>query len=85
MSTVPGAVPLFPTLPPAFELESLAWPARHRNVLRRLELVVAADLGTITIAHLLATWSVSTVITEAVLARLARAALNHGPGRHLGS
>ncbi|GAA2246144.1 hypothetical protein GCM10010413_57700 [Promicromonospora sukumoe] len=74
---------LFPTLPPSFELESLTWPARHRNVLRRHQLVIAADLGTITAAHLLATWSVSTVTTEAILARLARAAMNYEPRRDL--
>lgn len=68
---------LFPTLPPAFELESLTWPARHRNVLRRHQLTTAADLGTITIAHLLATWSVSTLTTEAILARLIRTAMSH--------
>ena len=72
---------LFPTLPPTFELESRVWPARHRNVLRRHQLVTAADLGTVTIAYLLATWSVSTGFTETVLARLARAALAHTP-RH---
>lgn len=76
---------LFPTLPPSFELESLPWPARHRNVLRRHQLVVAADLGTITTAHLLATWSVSTVTTEAILARLTRTAMNYGPRRDLES
>ncbi|MBA8807717.1 hypothetical protein [Promicromonospora sukumoe] len=55
---------LFPTLPPSFELESLAWPSRHRNVLHRHQLALAADLGTITIAHLLNTRAVSTLITD---------------------
>lgn len=68
---------LLPTLPPAFELESLDWPARQRNVLRRHQLTTAADLGSITIADLLATWSVSTFTTKAILTQLFRTAMNH--------
>lgn len=70
---------LLPTLPLTYDLESLDWPARHRNVLRRHQLATAADLGSITVAGLLATWSVSTGTTEAILARLFRTVLAHRP------
>lgn len=61
---------LLPTLPATFDLHSLDWPARHRNVLRRHNLAMASDLGSITVGDLLGTWSVSNGVTEAILARL---------------
>ncbi|WP_423464244.1 hypothetical protein ACO229_06720 [Promicromonospora sp. MS192] len=70
---------LVPTLPPTFDLVTLDWPSRHHNILRRHGLETAADLASITISDLLATWSVNTRITEAILARLFRTVLADDP------
>lgn len=66
---------LLPSLPPDFDLRTLDWPARHRNVLLRHNLTTAADLGSVTVGDLLDTRAVGNGVTEAILARLFQAVL----------